>query len=171
MAEFLGDIAVMFEVLILGAGLVVLHFGKKQSAKLILWAGNLLVAASVAGLICSGYYYFKYFFAGEFEHAYPTAAVQGGPMGMGQMSGMMSNGMMGRGMGQGMMGKGQMSMQTMMMNNMQKCMSGMQGKMMDNSMMKDMKSCMMNQAMESQRSADPDNSSDHESHHPEEEKK
>jgi hypothetical protein len=71
MAEFLGDIAVMLEVLILGLGIIVIYFAKREGSKLLSWAGNLFIAASVAGLLCSGTYYFKYYFAGEFAHAYP----------------------------------------------------------------------------------------------------
>lgn len=34
MAEFLGDIAFMVEFLVLGIGLIVIHYGKKEDSKL-----------------------------------------------------------------------------------------------------------------------------------------
>lgn len=70
MAEFLGDLAFMFEIFVLGLGLVVLYFGKKENAKLLRASGWIMSVAATLGLICTGYFYLKYFFAGGFDKPY-----------------------------------------------------------------------------------------------------
>lgn len=67
-AEFLGDLAFMFEVFVLGLGLVTLHFSKKENSNLLKWAGRLMSTFAALGIICTGYFYMKYFFAGDFDH-------------------------------------------------------------------------------------------------------
>lgn len=73
MAEFLGDIAFMIEVLVLGLGLVVLHFSVKEGSNLLKWSGRIMVICGLLGMICTSYYYMKYFWAGEFHHARHSA--------------------------------------------------------------------------------------------------
>lgn len=86
MAEFLGDIAVMLNVLIFGIGLVILHYGRKEKAGLLVMSGSVLTIAAVLGFICSVYYFFDYRSQGAFDQAYPTHQM------------MMKDGMMGPGM-------------------------------------------------------------------------
>ena len=71
MAEFLGDIAFMVEILVLGIGLIVIHYGKKEDSKLVKAAGYIMSVASVFALVCTTYFYFKYYFNGDFDSAYP----------------------------------------------------------------------------------------------------
>ncbi len=67
MAQFLGDIAFMIEVLIVGLGLVALHFNKREGSSYLKWAGRLMITAGVLGMICTSFFYFKYMFSGEFS--------------------------------------------------------------------------------------------------------
>jgi hypothetical protein len=87
MAEFLGDIAVMLEVLIFGIGLVILHYGRKEKAGLLLTSGTVLTIAAVLSFACSLYYYLEYRSQGAFDQAYPThqMMVKDGMMGPGMM--------------------------------------------------------------------------------------
>ena len=70
MAMYVAHIAVILEILAAAAGLVALHYAAQLRAKLIKWAGLLLVVFGIGGFICTGYYSAKYFFMGHFEHAY-----------------------------------------------------------------------------------------------------
>lgn len=70
MAEFLGDIAFMLEVFVLGVGLVILHFSAEKNSNYLKWAGRIMATASVLGILCTSFFYFKYYFAGEFDHAW-----------------------------------------------------------------------------------------------------
>ena len=56
MAEFLGDIAFMVEFLVLGIGLIVIHYGKKEDSKLVKAAGYIMSVASVFALVCTTYF-------------------------------------------------------------------------------------------------------------------
>ena len=67
MAQFLGDIAFMIEVLIVGLGLVVLHFNNREGSSYLKWAGRLMITAGVLGMICTSFFYFKYMLSGEFS--------------------------------------------------------------------------------------------------------
>ncbi|MBK24575.1 MAG: hypothetical protein CME70_11325 [Halobacteriovorax sp.] len=73
MAEFLGDIAFMIEILVLGLGLVVIHYGKKEKSKLLKTSGYLMSIFSILALICTTFFYFKYYFNGDFDSAYPKS--------------------------------------------------------------------------------------------------
>ncbi len=77
MAEFLGDIAFMIEALVLGLGLVVLHFNQKESSPYLKWSGRLMAACAIFGMICTITFYLKYFMAGEFDRAYPLKSSSG----------------------------------------------------------------------------------------------
>ena len=74
MAEFLGDIAFMLEIFVLGMGLIVIHHGKKEDSRLIKFSGYLMSSISILALICTTYFYFKYYFNGDFDSAYPKHA-------------------------------------------------------------------------------------------------
>lgn len=130
MAEFLGDLAFMFEVFVLGVGLVVLHFATKENSKLLKASGWIMSVVAVLGMACTGYFYMKYYFSGGFDQPYPQHHMMKGNM----MGGMMK----GQGMGPG---------RDMMMKNMHQCISQMQGQPMGPEMMQKMKGCMMGKDM------------------------
>ncbi|MCB0362196.1 MAG: hypothetical protein KDD35_05725 [Bdellovibrionales bacterium] len=123
MAEFLGDIAFMFEVLILGLGLVVLHLNRKESSTYLKWAGRLMASFGVLGMICTGFFYMKYFFAGEFNQAHHMKGTHHSMMGMLQEdnedSHIMTNPKM------------LLNMKKHMVSEMSKCVDKAQGNMMD----------------------------------------
>ena len=95
MAAFLGDIAFLFETVLVAAGLLTLHRAAGDPRPVLLKvAGIVLVVAGVGGAICTSYYYFKYHFAGDLDHPYPVSAAamsmmmgKGGGMGMSTMTG------------------------------------------------------------------------------------
>lgn len=123
MAEFLGDITIMFEVLTFAIGLAFWHFGTKEKAGKLLWGGIILTVVSVPAFVCTMYYYLQYRADGSFERSYP----------MGQM-----------------MRPGMMDMHGGMMSHMDSCMDQMKGQMMDDNMRAKMRSCMMGQMDEPQ---------------------
>jgi uncharacterized membrane protein YeiB len=88
MAEFLGDIAFMIEVFALSIGLIVLHFNKKEKSVYLSWAGRLLSAFGVLGMVCTGFFYIKYFFAGEFDQTHSMGKPSHSMM---EMMGVMQN--------------------------------------------------------------------------------
>lgn len=72
MAAFLGDIAFLIGILVIAAGLLVLHKASSDpKPKLLKIAGKLLVIAGILTALCTTYFYFKYHLAGELEHPYP----------------------------------------------------------------------------------------------------
>ena len=148
MAEFLGDIAFMLEVLIFGLALIVFHYGKKEGAKLLTLSGGFMGVAALLGMVCTGYFYLKYYFDDAFDRAYPTHQMM-------MKGGMMHGGMMKGGMGM----KGSMGSGMPMMGKMKNCMHGMHGKMMDAEAMAKMKSCMM--------AGSGVSAEEHKEHHPE----
>ncbi|MBK24525.1 MAG: hypothetical protein CME70_11075 [Halobacteriovorax sp.] len=75
MAEFLGDIAFVFEILVLGIGLLIIYYGKKENSKLVRFAGYMMSAISILALTCTTFFYFKYYLNGEFDTAYPTQVI------------------------------------------------------------------------------------------------
>jgi len=70
MAEFLGDIAFMLDFVVAVSGLIMLYHAGKAGSQLLRASGYLLIIGGILGMACTGYYYFKYHFAGEFESAY-----------------------------------------------------------------------------------------------------
>lgn len=78
MVMFTAHIAWILLIMAIAAGLVALHYGQQLNAKLIRWAGWLLVIFGIGGAVCTGYYAVKYFAHGHYEHAYES----GMPMGM-----------------------------------------------------------------------------------------
>jgi hypothetical protein len=136
---FLGDMAFYMATLVFAVGIYMIHHAKhhqSEQCKLLKSGGYIVTTIALLGMLCTGYYWMKYFYQG----AYITASnysMQQGMMG-GNMSGHMMPGMMGnRGM---MMGGGQ---NPQMMNHFQQCMGQMQGKMMGPEMMEQMQICFM----------------------------
>jgi len=75
MAAFLGDIAFLFGILIIAAGLMALHRAITDPHPVLLkTTGIVLLAAGIGTALCTGYYYLKYHFAGDLEHPYPIVA-------------------------------------------------------------------------------------------------
>lgn len=69
MAQFMGDIAFLFELALVAAGLVLFHVGRERSAALLRAAGWTLVAGATATALCTGYFWFHYQQAGDFDRA------------------------------------------------------------------------------------------------------
>ncbi len=67
MQQFMGDIAAMLEIALIGAGLIVLHFAHKDGAKLLKSAAYIMLVGGILGLLCTTYYWFKYYQAGVFD--------------------------------------------------------------------------------------------------------
>ena len=95
MAQFLGDIAFALWTALFAGGLILWHIGSKEAAGLVKFAAAITVGISIAGAMCTGYFWFKYEGAGAFENAYPTMkhmeAMEGMAMG-GMMKGQMPMG-------------------------------------------------------------------------------
>lgn len=70
MAQFMGDIAFLLELGLVAAGIVLLHAGRERSAALLRAAGWILVVGATATALCTGYFWFHYHGAGDFERAF-----------------------------------------------------------------------------------------------------
>jgi hypothetical protein len=94
-AQFLGDLAIMFELALIAHSLVVLHQGVRQSATLLRLAGGILILGGAVGAVCSVYYYLQYRGQGAFEEAYPRDHMDARRMReiMGEMMGAVRGGM------------------------------------------------------------------------------
>lgn len=66
MDQFAGDIAAMLEVALIGAGLVVLYYALKEGSKLMKTAGYIMIIGGTLGLLCTGYWWFRYHENGVF---------------------------------------------------------------------------------------------------------
>ena len=66
MDQFTGDIAAMLEIALIGAGLVVLYYAGKEGSKLMKVGAYVMLIGGILGLICTGYWWFKYHEAGVF---------------------------------------------------------------------------------------------------------
>lgn len=82
MVMFTAHIAWILLIMAIAAGLVALHYGQQLNAKLIRWAGWLLVIFGIGGAACTGYYAIKYFAHGHYEHAYASGMPMMGMDGM-----------------------------------------------------------------------------------------
>lgn len=69
MAQFLGDIAGVLELFAVVGGLVLLHFERKDSSKLLRAAGILLIVGGILAGACTMTYWLHYQATGQFEHA------------------------------------------------------------------------------------------------------
>lgn len=72
MDQFAGDIAAMLEVALIGAGLVVLYYALKEDSKLMKAGAYIMLIGGVLGLICTGYWWFRYHEMGVFTN--PTVS-------------------------------------------------------------------------------------------------
>lgn len=78
MAQFLGDIAFILEVLGLAAGLVLLHRARREDpSNLLKAAGWILTVSGVAGVLCTTYFWLGYNAQGEFASAYQDCQATG----------------------------------------------------------------------------------------------
>ena len=66
MDQFTGDLAAMLEIALIGAGLVVLYYAGKEGSKLMKVGAYVMLIGGILGLICTGYWWFKYHEAGVF---------------------------------------------------------------------------------------------------------
>ncbi len=101
MAQFLGDIAFLLEMVLVAAGLVLLHRSRQETAGLLRAAAVVLLLAGTGTAICTGYFWFRYQGQGDFDHAYPmpmASMMHGGMMGR-EGGAMMPEGMHGSGAG------------------------------------------------------------------------
>lgn len=151
---FLGDIAFYMATLVFAVGVWMIHHSKHhdtgKECRLLKTGGYIVTVISILGMLCTGYYWMKYYSQDAYKKPFPHHEM------------MSMNGMMGKG---GMMGMMKMMGKGNMMGNMDGCMSQMQGKMMDSEMMAKMKGCMM-QGMGNMNDGDKEMSKEeHESHH------
>ncbi|MDX1442973.1 MAG: hypothetical protein R3270_04240, partial [Gammaproteobacteria bacterium] len=85
----LASIAFLIAVALLAAGILVYDRSRDSSASaLVTTAAIVLLIGGLCGIYCSSYYFLKYHFAGELEHAAPVNATMMKP-------GMPGSGMMG----------------------------------------------------------------------------
>jgi len=100
MAQFLGDIAFLLEMLMVAGGLVLLHRSRQEGAGLLRAAALVLVIAGAGTAVCTSWFWFHYHGQGDFERAHPMqpGSMPGGMMGPGGGS-MLPGGMHGGGGG------------------------------------------------------------------------
>lgn len=68
MSQFNADIAGILEVIAVAAGFVLLHFGKRDDATLMLKvAALILIVGGISIGACTAYYWFSYQSAGAFS--------------------------------------------------------------------------------------------------------
>lgn len=77
MAQFMGDIAFLLELGLVAAGLVLLHVGGERSAFLLRAAGWVLIVGAVGTALCTGYFWFRYHRAGDFDRAGGSVVLEG----------------------------------------------------------------------------------------------
>lgn len=110
MAQFIGDIAFIMELVVIASGLYLLGKTKKEDHVLIKTSGYLLTIGGAVIMVCTSFFYLKYYFQGEFE----TASFRPGVMQNMMMDDLMRRGNMGPGMmPRGGMGPGMMPDDTM----------------------------------------------------------
>ncbi|HBQ10946.1 MAG: hypothetical protein RLP09_37960 [Sandaracinaceae bacterium] len=85
MAQFLGDLAFLFELFAVAAGLLLLHRARDEAKPgLLRAAAALLLVGGVGGAVCTGYYWLRYQAQGEFGSAHGmTSMPMGGDAPMG----------------------------------------------------------------------------------------
>lgn len=74
MLMFTAHIAIMLEVLALATGLVALHYAAKENAKLIRFAGMILIVFGLGNMICTWVYAGKYYLQGGYEQPYAASS-------------------------------------------------------------------------------------------------
>lgn len=75
MNQFAADVAGMLELFAVAAGLVLLHYGRRESAGLLKAAAIVLIAGGILGGLCTGYYWLRYQQQGAFDQAGPSPAM------------------------------------------------------------------------------------------------
>ena len=107
MMMFQFHIAYSLELLILGAGLVLIYAGLQRTSRLLTIGGYVLTIATILNLLCTSYYGVRYWEEGYFTPRAPQMMMQSG-MANGKMmqGGMMNGGMMMGGQQGGMMPAG-----------------------------------------------------------------
>lgn len=138
MTVFLGDIAFYMATLVFAVGIYMIHHAKhhdSEQCKLLKSGGYIVTTIALLGMLCTGYYWMKYYYGGSYETSSPQSmqGMMGGDMGN-MMPGMMS-------------GKG-MAMNPQMMGQMMgTCLEQMpEGMKMDSAMRGKMKACLNSQA-------------------------
>ena len=71
MIVFLGDIAFILELALIGAGLITLHYAAKEKSKLMKWAGYIMAVGGLLTVICTGYFAMQYWVDGAYKTAGP----------------------------------------------------------------------------------------------------
>jgi hypothetical protein len=137
---FLGDIAFYMATLVFAAGIYMVHHAchhdSGKPCRLLRSGGYIVIVISLLGMLCSGFYWLKYFSEGAYSTRQPSHHSM-------MMNKKMDNDMMG---------------------GMQHCMGEMKGKTMDPDMMMKMKSCMKQKGPNpSDENGMP--KGDHEAHH------
>ena len=75
MTQFLGDLAFVFELFAVAAGLVILHRALEATKPMLLRAaGWLLIVGGAGGAACTGYYWLHYQQRGDFDAAHAVGA-------------------------------------------------------------------------------------------------
>ena len=85
MAQFLGDLAFLFELFAVAAGLLILHRAREEAKPGLLRAAAwILLVGGVGGASCTGYYWLRYQTHGHFDGAHAmTSMPMGGATTMG----------------------------------------------------------------------------------------
>ncbi len=93
MIVFLGDIAFYMATLVFAVGIYMIHHAKhhdSEKCKLLNSGGYIVTTIALLGMLCTGYYWIKYYSDGSYKSANPQSMQQGMMSGMGNMmSGMM----------------------------------------------------------------------------------
>ncbi len=114
MIVFLGDIAFYMATLVFAVGIYMIHHANHHDSKkcnLLTYGGYLVTTIALFGMLCTGYYWIRYYANGSYQTT-------------GSHS--MNQGMMGGSMMSGMMGQGKM-MNPEMMKQMHNCLMGSSG--------------------------------------------
>jgi hypothetical protein len=79
-AQFLGDIAFLLELGFVAAGLVLIHFGRERSARLVRAAGWTPAVGGGITALCTSCFWFDYHAAGEFDHIPAALRLEASPV-------------------------------------------------------------------------------------------
>jgi cbb3-type cytochrome oxidase subunit 3 len=73
MVQFVGDAVFLLELSLFSLGLIAIHFGRQQRAKLVSAAGTILVVGAALTAVCTSFYWLNYARQGDFAHAQVVA--------------------------------------------------------------------------------------------------
>ncbi len=68
MNVFLGDIAYVLEIALIGAGFVVLYYALKEGSKLMKAGAYIMLIGGILGLLCTSFFSIKFWLNGYFDH-------------------------------------------------------------------------------------------------------